>query len=783
MSAPSRLLAALASAALLSAGALALPAPAHAGIARASVVRPTAGQATVPPDCSASPGTAGSPANVGAPHSPQLLRQLAGPSGTSSGSRTGGTSGGSRTSAANGTSGTGELAAAGLGTAAGPPALDPAAASSAASPAAPPGAVRGVDVAAFQHPVSAQYPQGAPIAWSQVAGSGIRFAAIKASEGNYYVNPFYAADLTGARAAGLAVIGYAFANPRPTCGTAAAQAQYLVSHARGAGGKGPVPPLMLDIEYNPYQGGECYGLSAGAMVTWIRAFEAKIKALTRHLPIIYTTQGWWAACTGGSTAFTAGPVWPAAYTTAADPPLPAGWTDWALWQYTSAGAVPGIAATRTDLDALNLLSPGAQSATARQPVSVPAAQVSAGPDPGLTYKSAGLPSGLSLSGGGLISGRAAASVAGQRATITAAWGAVLGSVTITWNVTGPVTVTAPAARRTAAGSPADFAVPAPTVPSGQNAAFTASGLPAGTVVSAGGQVTGWPLGRGRYRVTLHAADPAGDAGIASFTWTVTAPAGGAAGRVPAGARGQCLTDPGGASAAGTRIGTAACGGAGQAWTAGRDGTLRISGRCLAAAGPHAATAALAACSARSAGQRWFPGPGGRLVSAAHGGCLTGPNAGRTAVLRVARCTRGAGQEWTLPAAPLASQLPGGCLTAASSAARAGVVVGPCAGVARAWTALPGGTVRSRGQCLEVSRGASAGKFPVGLAACTGAAAQRWTVTAVPGRPAGSGAWLRNRATGRCLADPAARGAGFAGRPAAVTGPCSAAAPGAAWQLR
>jgi hypothetical protein len=171
MSAPSRLLAALAAAALLSVGALALPAPAHAGTARASVtrastahartpraaragvVRPTAGQATVPPDCSALPGAAARPANVGAPHSPQLLRQLAGPGGSSGGSRTAGvsgTSGGSRAGAANGTGG---LAAAGLGTAAGPPALDPAA----ASPAAPPGAVRGVDVAAFQHPVSAQY--------------------------------------------------------------------------------------------------------------------------------------------------------------------------------------------------------------------------------------------------------------------------------------------------------------------------------------------------------------------------------------------------------------------------------------------------------------------------------------------------------------------------------------------------------------------------------------------------------------------------------------------------
>jgi GH25 family lysozyme M1 (1,4-beta-N-acetylmuramidase) len=335
-------LAALALAGLIVAGPLALPAP-----AQASPAQPAAAQVSVPPDCSAPAGTGKPASNVGAPHSPQLLRALATPR-----------------SGPSGTSGTSSLAKAALA----PPAAPPSAAPLAAAPpsAAPPGAVRGVDVAAFQHPHTAQFPQGAPIGWAQVAGSGIQFAAIKATEGNYYVNPFYTADLAGARAARLAVIGYAFANPKPKCGTAAGQAQYLVSHARGPGA-GPVPPLMLDIEYNPYQGGECYGRTAAAMVTWIRQFEAKIKALTRHLPIIYTTQDWWAKCTGGSTALAAGPVWAAAYSAATDPPVPAGWTDWALWQYTSSGTVPGIAADRTDLDALNLLNPGGQSVPARQP--------------------------------------------------------------------------------------------------------------------------------------------------------------------------------------------------------------------------------------------------------------------------------------------------------------------------------------------------------------------------------------------------------------------------------
>src|SRR5260370_40501961 len=57
--------------------------------------------------------------------------------------------------------------------------------------------------------------------------------------------------------------------------------------------------------------------------------------------IIYPTGGWWDTCTGNSTAFSADPLWVAAYASNA-PPLPAGWNDWTFWQYTSSGTVSGI---------------------------------------------------------------------------------------------------------------------------------------------------------------------------------------------------------------------------------------------------------------------------------------------------------------------------------------------------------------------------------------------------------------------------------------------------------
>ncbi|HYZ52581.1 MAG TPA: GH25 family lysozyme [Streptosporangiaceae bacterium] len=266
------------------------------------------------------PGT--SPAagrfNAGAAHSPQLLHQLSSP-----------------------LDGTGRISRAGTSAAPERHAV--------ASPAVTTGGksgalLQGVDVAAFQHPKSSQYPNGAPIDWTQVAGAGYKFAAIKATEGNYYTNPYYASDMAAAMAAGLYVAGYHFAIPN--VGTAVGQADYAMQNAGYGTPSGPTLPLELDIEYGPSSDhtNECYGLTPSQMVSWISAFDSEVQRLTGQLPIIYTTADWWDTCTGDSTAFSSDPLWVAAYSVSS-PPLPAGWPGWTLWQYTSAGTVPGIATT------------------------------------------------------------------------------------------------------------------------------------------------------------------------------------------------------------------------------------------------------------------------------------------------------------------------------------------------------------------------------------------------------------------------------------------------------
>jgi GH25 family lysozyme M1 (1,4-beta-N-acetylmuramidase) len=190
-----------------------------------------------------------------------------------------------------------------------------------------PGAARGIDVASYQH------QHGAAINWARVARAGYKFVFIKAAEGNYYANPYYATDVAQAKAAGLYATGYTFAVPNVSGG--ADQAEYAVQHARGR-----TMPLALDIEYNPY-GRECYGLTPTRMVGWLAAFTGEVRRLTGHRPIIYSTADWWRTCTGDSRAFGADPLWVAAWG-ASPPPLPSGWRNWTFWQFTSRGRVPGI---------------------------------------------------------------------------------------------------------------------------------------------------------------------------------------------------------------------------------------------------------------------------------------------------------------------------------------------------------------------------------------------------------------------------------------------------------
>jgi GH25 family lysozyme M1 (1,4-beta-N-acetylmuramidase) len=435
------------------AAAQSTPAPASQAIATAS----TAASAVVPSAVVPSTGVTTVPAtppavettppvvdgvrrnNVGSAHSPQLLQQLA-------------------------------------------------AAPATMPPPAEAGAL-GVDVADFQH------PGGAAIDWGQVAAAGYKFAFIKVTEGDYYANPYYAADLAQAKAAGLYVAGYHFAIPNVSDG--ASQADYAIANG-GYTPDGHTLPLALDIEYNPY-GAECYGMSPAQIVSWVSAFTAEVQRVTSQLPIIYTTADWWNTCTGGSTGSGADPLWVAGYVSGS-PPLPAGWGNWTFWQYTSRGSVPGISGN-VDVSyflqaAVRLIDPGNQRNAAGTAVQLQITSLNAADGQTPQFAASNLPPGLSVSGSGLIAGTISSTATGTypvTVTATSPSGAT-GSVSFVWTVTSsqpsrPVSASAspsslltlsPSASPSVSPSPSDSVSPSPSGSASPSPSGSASPSPSGS---------------------------------------------------------------------------------------------------------------------------------------------------------------------------------------------------------------------------------------------------------------------------------------------------------------
>jgi GH25 family lysozyme M1 (1,4-beta-N-acetylmuramidase) len=677
--------------------------------------------------------------NVGSPHSPELLKRLAGPS--ASGAR-----------------------------------------AAAMRQAVITGAAQGVDVASFQH------PNGDAIDWASVAGAGKTFAAIKGTEGAYYRNPYLypttkdpVGDLAGAQAAGLSVIAYAFGIPNGNGSSSSAktQADYLLSYL---GASSATVPVMLDIEYNPY-GAECYGLTQSAMVTWIKAFSNEVITSTGRPPILYSTQDWLSTCTGNSTALGGDPLWIAHYTTASSPaPLPASWTDWGLWQYTSTGTVSGIATTgHTDLDQISpnsfidagkllAFSPGYQTGPAGTAVTPPV-PVTTYPEetgPAVSFSPTTLPAGLTLdTATGGIGGTVPTTTGSYpvKITVSDATSGASGPVSFTWYSTGHLSVTSPGSKSTVAGTPVDFQVAAADSVSAPPVKFTAGGLPPGVSISATGLVTGWPDTPGTYHATVTATDSLKSSGSASFTWTVTAAsATGPVGPARLDVGGTCLNDVGNKSANGNQLDIWTCNGStAQRWTYVQDGTVRIHGKCLTAPGTAGWKVRLQPCTGAAAGQwllvypRAVNSAAGQtpitLVNPATGWCLEDPGRSTANGTRVvaASCNGYKDQAWTLPAGPITAQIPGRCADDSRSKTTNGTTIDlwSCNGTAaQQWTAEPDGTVRVRGRCLDVRASATVSGSPVDLWSCNGSGAQQWQLA-----PSGAGVSLVNPQSGLCLTDP------------------------------
>lgn len=203
--------------------------------------------------------------------------------------------------------------------------------SASASPSVSPttsGPISGPDVASYQHPATATYPNGKPINWKAVARDGMEFAIVKASESTTYTNPFFADDYAGVQAAGLVRGAYHFARPAyPVDSTAKAQAAYFAKLIGDVNATATLPPV-LDLEVTG-------GLPRADLVTWAQIFLYRLRTLTGRTPMLYTYPSFWSDVLADPSAFSRFPIWMASY--GAAPTVAA-----ELWQYTDSASISGI---------------------------------------------------------------------------------------------------------------------------------------------------------------------------------------------------------------------------------------------------------------------------------------------------------------------------------------------------------------------------------------------------------------------------------------------------------
>lgn len=186
----------------------------------------------------------------------------------------------------------------------------------ATGPAPEDGRLPGIDVSHWQGTVD----------WQRVAGDGVAFAFIKATEGGDYVDPQFVANWDGAARAGVLRGAYHFFRPQTD---AAAQAQQFL---RTVGVRAGDLPPVLDVEVTD-------GRSAAQIAAGVRTWLEIVESATGRRPILYTRASFWTAQMGAG--FGAYPLWVAHYG-AVEPAVPSGWDRWTFWQHSDAGRVAGI---------------------------------------------------------------------------------------------------------------------------------------------------------------------------------------------------------------------------------------------------------------------------------------------------------------------------------------------------------------------------------------------------------------------------------------------------------
>jgi lysozyme len=187
----------------------------------------------------------------------------------------------------------------------------------------------GIDVSRFQGDIN----------WTQVAGSGVKFAYIQISRSLTDIDAKFPYNWQHAKDAGILRGAYQRFHPGQDV---IGQAKLFLDKL-GPFQVGDLPP-MLDVE-------DSDGLGAAAISAAVKQWMDYVEPRVGVKPIIYTGFYFWRDSVA-SADFSDHPLWIANYG-ATCPLVPDHWAKWAFHQYSSTAMVPGITANTCDVNKFN----------------------------------------------------------------------------------------------------------------------------------------------------------------------------------------------------------------------------------------------------------------------------------------------------------------------------------------------------------------------------------------------------------------------------------------------
>lgn len=162
------------------------------------------------------------------------------------------------------------------------------------------------------------------IDFTRVMKAGKRFVFMKATQDVAFVDPRFPQNVQRARASGIAHGAYHFFDYHQD---GRVQADHFLDRVEAAGGlEGSLPPVV-DVECWRPIGPSIHVLS----VARLRDFVDRVYGRTGRLPIVYTSVRMWREVMGDAPDFGHLPLWAACWG-CESPVLPAGWSDWVVWQ-------------------------------------------------------------------------------------------------------------------------------------------------------------------------------------------------------------------------------------------------------------------------------------------------------------------------------------------------------------------------------------------------------------------------------------------------------------------